>query len=184
MAKVIRHQALMVFLWLFSRLVRRSLKRISFQEFHIRGKFEKNIKATFIPPIPKKARAVNIKDFRPISLVGRVYKITSKVLVNRQKTVLEKIIFRSQNAFIRGRQILDSVLVANECLHSGIRSGEPGVLYISTVCFSILINGSSSCFFNNSCGLGQWDPLSHMLFVVVMEALSIMLSAITIGDSN
>jgi hypothetical protein len=49
---------------------------------------------------------------------------------------------------------------------------------ISTVCFSILINGSSSCFFKNSCGLGQWDPLSHMLFVVVMEAMSITLSAI------
>lgn len=63
-----------------------------FHEFHARGKFEKSINATFIALIPKKARAEDIKDFCPISLVGGVYKIISKVLPNRLKTVLEKII--------------------------------------------------------------------------------------------
>ena len=46
---------------------------------------------------------------------------------------------------------------------------------ISTVKFSILINGSPSNFFGSSRGLWQGDPLSPLLFDIVMEALSRML---------
>jgi hypothetical protein len=73
-----------------------------FREFHGKGRFEKNIIATFISLIPKKVGMVDIKDFCPISLVGAIYKIISKVLVNRLKQVLEKIISNSQNAFVKG----------------------------------------------------------------------------------
>ena len=44
------------------------------------------------------------------------------------KMVLEKIVTRSQNAFIQGRQILNPVLVSNKCLDSRLRSWEPGIL--------------------------------------------------------
>ena len=63
-----------------------------FHHFHVTGQFEKSLNATFIALIPKKAAAVEIKDFRPISLVGGVYKILAKVLASRLRLVLGEII--------------------------------------------------------------------------------------------
>jgi hypothetical protein len=52
----------------------------------------------------------------------------AKVLVNRLKLIVESIIFKPPNAFIKGRQILVFVLIANECIDSRLRSEVPGVL--------------------------------------------------------
>ena len=53
--------------------------------------------------IPKKGGVEDLKDFRPISLMGELYKWSAKVLANRMKGVLAKVISTSQNAFVEGR---------------------------------------------------------------------------------
>ena len=54
-----------------------------FSEFYTNGKFVASLNATFIVLIPKRAYAQNIKDFPPISLIGCIYKLLSKVLARR-----------------------------------------------------------------------------------------------------
>lgn len=44
-----------------------------------------------------------MKNFRPISLVGSIYKILNKVIANRLNGVLEEKVFDTQNAFIQVR---------------------------------------------------------------------------------
>ena len=78
-----------------------------FGNFHSQAIFEKSLNASFLAIIPKKVGvAVNERDFKPISLVGGIYKILSKVLANRLKKVVYGIIFETQNAFVQIRQIL------------------------------------------------------------------------------
>ena len=98
-----------------------------FDYFHQHSVFERSMNASFLTLIPKKCNAVNIKDFCPISLVDSVYKLLSKVLANKLRAVLNNLISETQNLF-GGRQILDLVLIANECLESRLKSRLPSVV--------------------------------------------------------
>lgn len=89
---------------------------------------EKILNATFITLITNKIGALNVKDYRPISLVNEVYKIISKVLANYLGQVLGRVFLRPQNALLKGRQTLDLILILNECLVSKLKSKELGVL--------------------------------------------------------
>ena len=93
-----------------------------FAEFHSSGRSERSLNSTFIVLIPKKGCTDDLKDFRPISLVGSLYKILAKVLANRLKKVVGNVISNSQHAFVEGRPILDVVLIANEALDSRLKS--------------------------------------------------------------
>ena len=99
-----------------------------FREFVQHNQFVKSLNATFLVLVPKGSTVKDLKDLRPISLVGSLYKILSKVLANRIKRVMRFIISQSQNAFVEERQILDAVLIANEAVDSILRKKEKGIL--------------------------------------------------------
>ena len=99
-----------------------------FKEFHDNARFVKNLNTTFLVLIPKKQTVEDFKDLRPISLVGGLYKILSKVLANRIKRVMDKVISKAQNAFVEGHQILDAVLIANELVDSSLRRKKCGLV--------------------------------------------------------
>jgi len=74
----------------------------------------KGCNASFITLIPKSENPQSFEEYRPISLVGCLYKILTKVLANRIKRVIPNVIDESQSAFLSNRGLLDSVLVLNE----------------------------------------------------------------------
>lgn len=99
-----------------------------FEEFYISEEFYEHLNNTFIMLIPKKKFAKELKDFRLISLLSSVYKIIANTLTIRLKLIMKGLNSQTQGAFIKGRQNLDSVLIANECIEDRQRSGRCGVM--------------------------------------------------------
>ena len=99
-----------------------------FREFYDQCSFAKSLNSTFVVLIPKKGGAEDLGDFRPISLVGGLYKLLAKVLANRLKKVLDKVVSGDQNAFVRGKQILDASLIANEVIDFWHKRNEKGLI--------------------------------------------------------
>jgi hypothetical protein len=70
----------------------------------------------FLTLIPKVSTPQALGDFRPISLLGCLYKLVSKVLTARLAKVIGGLIPSTQSAFIKGRQLVDGVVVVNEII--------------------------------------------------------------------
>ena len=58
-----------------------------FNHFHKSSEFEWSLNASFLSLIPKKNNALNIKDFRPISLVDNMYKLLFKARFSKPNQI-------------------------------------------------------------------------------------------------
>lgn len=81
------------------------------------GHMLRKMNYTHIVLIPRKNDPKQMSDYRPISLGNVVSRILSKVLANRLKLILAKIISDAQSAFVLNRLISDNTTVAYELLH-------------------------------------------------------------------
>jgi len=85
-------------------------------DFHRNSKLLKGIDNTFITLIPNKDSLHSLNDFRPIFLVGSLYKVLVKLLANRLRSIISSVISDTRSTFVKRRQILDDILVVNEAV--------------------------------------------------------------------
>lgn len=78
--------------------------------------------------LPKEKKVTTIKQYRPISLVNCSMKIISKLMTLRLDPIMDRLIDPTQSAFVKGRYILDNVVLSHEILHSCRQSKEQGVV--------------------------------------------------------
>lgn len=73
------------------------------QDWYRKEKIPENLCRALICLIPKQSSPDTIKQYRPISLCNTIYKLITKILVNRVKTLIPEWISPNQNNFIKGR---------------------------------------------------------------------------------
>lgn len=119
---------------------------------------------------------VELRYFRPISLVACAYKLLFKILTNRLKSVLPSIISSFQGVFVQGRQILDGVFITNELIDLRIMSKQGGVVFkidLKKVCdhveWSFVIYMLRRFGFRDKCGSWMGKCISTTSFTVLVN---------------
>jgi hypothetical protein len=123
--------------------------RIMFDQFHGNSCLPKSFLSYFVTLIPKVSSPTSISEFRPISLLGCLYKLIAKVLAKRFAKVMDSIISSSQSAFVKGRNLVDGVLVANEVVDWAKRSKKECLIF--------------KVDFEKAYDSVEWDFLEYML---------------------
>lgn len=73
--------------------------------------------ATILSMVPKFPGASKVTEFRPISCLNTIYKVISRLMVKRLKTMLPSLILPCQTAFVEGRLLLENTVLASELIN-------------------------------------------------------------------
>lgn len=84
------------------------------KSFFVKGFLPKGLNATILALVPKTEEARELKNYRPIACCNLLYKVISKIIANRLKTILPQLIKLNQSAFVQQRLLMENVLLATE----------------------------------------------------------------------
>ncbi|XP_060959271.1 uncharacterized protein LOC133030517 [Cannabis sativa] len=87
-------------------------------DFFLTGNLHRGFNTTNVTLIPKVPNPKKVSQFRPIALCNVIYKVISKVIANRVRAILPRLICPTQAAFVPGRSIQDNNVLIQEIIHS------------------------------------------------------------------
>ncbi|KAB1207150.1 hypothetical protein CJ030_MR7G011471 [Morella rubra] len=87
------------------------------QHFFVSGFMSREINHCRVVLLPKEAAPSQISQYRPVSLCNVVSKLISKILANRTRMIIDKLISPLQAAFVPGKTIHENSILAHEIFH-------------------------------------------------------------------
>ncbi|CAL1397125.1 unnamed protein product [Linum trigynum] len=152
----------------------------AFQDFYESGFLPNWVTHSFVCLAPKKDTIEDIKDLRPINLIGSINKLISKVLSRRLSLVLPNLISQQQQASVKGRQISEAGLIANELVDSRRKSRKPGLMFKIDI-EKAFDNVNWECLFKILTVLGFSDKWKKW---VKGTMCSLIISVLVIGEAK
>lgn len=116
------------------------------------GSIPQDLNKTNICLIPKCVGPSTVNHFRPISLCNKLYKLVSKIIVNRLQAAMPSLITPNQSSFVKGRRASDNYLVASELIHTIKKKRGKGAFCIAKLDLSKAYDKVS------------WEFVKHTLF--------------------
>nr|GEZ50221.1 RNA-directed DNA polymerase, eukaryota, reverse transcriptase zinc-binding domain protein [Tanacetum cinerariifolium] len=136
------------------------------KHFFQNGAFPRGCNSSFIALILKMQDAKMVKDFRPITLIGSLYKIIAKILANRLRYVLGDIVNEVQSAFVANQNIQNGPFILNELMSWCKKKKQ---IMVFKVDFEKAYDLVEEVGFRWRSTLPF--PLSPFLFILIMESL-------------
>lgn len=149
------------------------------EESRCRGVIHEPFNTTFLAIIPKSDAPVSFEEFRPISLCNCIYKIIAKIIAICLKPILSCNISKTQFGFLDGKQIHETIGVAQETMHDIKKSKKKGLIVkidlskaydkISWLYLRLLLIHLGFCI-----GLINWimGCITNVYFVVLIKGVA------------
>ncbi|XP_074290700.1 uncharacterized protein LOC141617406 [Silene latifolia] len=83
-------------------------------DFFATGKLLRQVNSTILTLIPKVKQPGSVLEYRPIACCNVLYRCITKIICSRLSEVLPDIMHSSQGGFIKGRNIVDNVLICQD----------------------------------------------------------------------
>ncbi|CAI5994644.1 unnamed protein product [Closterium sp. NIES-65] len=157
------------------------------QSFSVSATIPASIKEAITILLHKKGEKDNLDNYRPITLLNFTYKVLARVVANRMKMHLHKVISAEQYGFIPGRRISEAIGVVADVIEAAKKGNEDCTLkemgfperFVGWVeglhkdtRTRLLINGWLGEAVDVKSGVRQGCPLAPYLFLCAVEPLA------------